>query len=88
MNFLTLEGIFTTLESGPKREKVLTEDEQTYYSKLIKKYGTDYKVRFYLDPGNIEFLQKMQRDMKLNFNQDTKKTLQKKCELYLLKYGG
>ena len=58
---------------APSREPRLSHQEIACVRALIAKYGTNYRA--------------MQRDIKINIYQNTKKQLKKKCELYLSKYA-
>eukprot|EP01098_Paradermamoeba_levis_P007298 TRINITY_DN3009_c0_g2_i2.p1 TRINITY_DN3009_c0_g2~~TRINITY_DN3009_c0_g2_i2.p1 ORF type:complete len:207 (-),score=72.34 TRINITY_DN3009_c0_g2_i2:28-648(-) len=60
-------------ESAPLREPRLSHGELLYLDKLAAKHGEDYKA--------------MQRDIKLNYYQFTKKNLKKKFLLYKQKYA-
>lgn len=59
--------------------KKLSTDEISIMKQLIKKYGDDYKVRVLL---LLTALQKMFKDIKLNFMQWSKGELKTKYNLY------
>jgi len=64
---------FNVPAAAPSREPRLSHQEIACVRALIAKYGTNYRA--------------MQRDIKINIYQNTKKQLKKKCELYLSKYS-
>lgn len=72
-------------EAAPPIEKRISRAKIDYYMPLIRKYGSDYEVTNSQKGGEItllkyDFIQKMFRDIKLNFEQQTAKQLQKNCE--------
>eukprot|EP01102_Stenamoeba_stenopodia_P002587 TRINITY_DN12445_c0_g1_i1.p1 TRINITY_DN12445_c0_g1~~TRINITY_DN12445_c0_g1_i1.p1 ORF type:complete len:185 (-),score=52.87 TRINITY_DN12445_c0_g1_i1:5-508(-) len=64
---------FNVPAPAPSREARLSHQEIACVRALIAKHGNNYRA--------------MQRDIKINIYQNTKKQLQKKCELYLSKYA-
>jgi hypothetical protein len=63
-----LKKILGVPEAADPRPPKLGVRERVYIRRLIDKYGTNYVA--------------MARDMKLNYNQYTKKELKKKCQVY------